>query len=216
MQIKVCGMRHPENIESLLELPIDWIGFIFYDKSSRNAESEDLIQWLSEHEAAFGNIKRTGVFVDAEMDFILNHIHDYQLDFIQLHGNESPQYCAELRSFWEISSMRKSKIIKAFPVDENFNFELTNAYEGKCELFLFDTKGPKPGGNGVSFDWQVLEAYKGHTPFLLSGGIDEGMETAIRQLNYPQLIGVDINSRFETSPGIKDIEKVKRFLTTIK
>ena len=211
MQIKVCGMRQPENIKALLNLPIDWIGFIFYPKSARHAENKELMAWIEEQEELFGNVKRVGVFVDAEMDFILNHIHDYKLDYIQLHGNESPQYCQELKSFWTMSSMRKAKIIKAFSVDSDFDFEGILAYEGKCDLFLFDTKGKNPGGNGVSFDWSILDNYTGHTPFLLSGGIAEGMEKAIRMLNYPQMIGIDINSKFELEPGIKDISKIERF-----
>ena len=208
-------MRQPENIEALLKLPIDWIGFIFFDQSPRNAESEDLMKWIEDNEGLFGQIKRTGVFVDAEMDFILNHIHDYKLDYIQLHGNESPQYCAELRSFWTMSSMRKAKIIKAFPADDDFDFDVLNAYEGKCDLFLFDTKGAKPGGNGITFNWSVLDNYKGPTPFLLSGGIDLGMEKEIKKLNFPQLIGIDINSKFEIEPGLKDIDKIEKFAESI-
>ncbi len=216
MQIKVCGMKDPGNINALLSLPIDWIGFIFYDKSPRSAESEVLQHWIENNESAFGNISRTGVFVNAEMDFVLNHLHDYKLDYIQLHGHESPQYCVELRSFWMMSSMRKARIIKAFPIDESFDFNIIPDYEGKCDLFLFDTKGSKAGGNGITFDWQILEKYKGNTPFLLSGGIDSGMEKEIRQLNYPQLIGVDINSKFEIEPGVKDIKKVKEFVEGLK
>ncbi len=216
MIIKVCGMKQPENIRGLLQLPIDLMGLIFYKKSKRYAGSDEVRQWLEQHEALFENVGKVGVFVNAEVDEILNHIHDYQLDYIQLHGEESPEYCAEIRSFWEISSMRKSKIIKAFSVDKSFDFAATNAFEGKCELFLFDTKGADYGGNGVTFDWSLLQKYKGHTPFILSGGIELAMASAIKALPYPQLIGVDINSRFEESPGLKDLEKISDFVQTLK
>ena len=205
-------MKDPENIRELLTLPIDLIGFIFYNKSKRFAGDVSLPDWIRDHADLFGDVGRVGVFVNAEVDEILNRIHDYQLDYVQLHGDESAEYCAELRSYWEISSIRKAKIIKAFPVDNDFDFAYTRPYEGKCEVFLFDTKGQDYGGNGVVFDWSVLEQYDGPTPFLLSGGIDVGMEEEIRNLSLPQLIGVDINSRFEKEPGVKDIDKVRQFL----
>ncbi len=211
MRVKVCGTTDPENIEALLSLPIDYIGFIFYNRSKRYIGKKNLGEWIQEHTDLFGDVKRVGVFVNAEVDEILNMIHDYQLDYVQLHGNESAEYCAELRSYWEISSIRKAKVIKAFPIDEDFDFELTRPYEGKCELFLFDTNGEHHGGNGITFDWSILENYNGPTPFLLAGGIDSGMEEAIRNLSLPQLIGVDINSKFELEPGLKDVEKVKSF-----
>lgn len=219
MKIKVCGMKYPDNIEQLLALPIDMVGFIFYAKSPRHVDEKVLRTWLAKHDSAFGEIRKVGVFVNAELEEILNKIHDFKLDFIQLHGNESPEYCMELRSFWDMSTIRRAKIIKAFAVDENFDFNTTMLYEGKCELFLFDTKGKEQGGNGVAFDWQLIQAYKGLTPFLLSGGIDLGMEKALTDLSFPQLMGVDINSRFETAPGRKDIEKVNKFveqITTVK
>ena len=216
MMVKVCGMRDPDNIKDILSLPIDWMGFIFFKKSKRAVKGDELAEWIQQNLDSFGDVKRVGVFVNAEVDEILNRIHDYQLDFVQLHGDESAEYCAELRSYWEISSIRKAKLIKAFPVDETFDFEHTQSYEGKCEYFLFDTKGPEHGGNGVPFAWSVLENYQGPTPFLLAGGIDIGMEEQIRALQLPQLVGVDLNSRFETGPGVKDVDRVSRFLKTLK
>lgn len=216
MKVKVCGLKEPENIEALAKLPIDFMGFIFYKKSPRNVAGDALERWLDKNGAVLGNIKRVGVFVNAEIEEILNRVHDFSLDYVQLHGNESPGYCREIQSFWAASTLKSARFIKAFAVDADFDFEQTRAYEGICPLFLFDTKTPQHGGSGVSFDWNLLEKYKGNTPFLLSGGIDEGDAAAIKQLNIPQLYGVDVNSRFEVKPGVKDVEKVGRFLESLE
>ncbi len=206
-------MREPENIRELAALKIDFIGFIFYPKSKRFVgKKSKLSDWLNQEEEALEGIKRVGVFVNAEIDYILNKVHDYKLDYVQLHGDESPEYCRELQAFWQISSLRKAKLIKAFSVDENFDFAATQAYASYCAFFIFDTKGPAYGGNGVAFNWELLRQYQGAIPFLLSGGIDETMASAIRRLDAPQLAGVDINSGFESKPGYKQVEKIKGFL----
>lgn len=215
MKIKVCGLRDPENIEALAQLPIDFMGFIFYRKSPRYV-GKGLENWLAANEAKLEGIKRVGVFVNAEIEEILNRVHDFELDYVQLHGNESPEYCREIKLLWEASSARRAQFIKAFPVDADFDFAETQTYEGICSLFLFDTKTPQHGGSGVSFDWNLLAKYKGNTPFLLSGGIDEDDSDAIKQLNFPQLYGVDVNSRFEVEPGIKNKEKVKQFISALE
>jgi phosphoribosylanthranilate isomerase len=215
MKVKVCGLKEPENIEALAQLPIDFMGFIFYRKSPRFV-GEDLANWLAANEAKLEGIERVGVFVNAEIEEILNRVHDFELDYVQLHGNESPEYCREIKLLWEASSARSARFIKAFPVDADFDFAETQAYEGICSLFLFDTKTPKHGGSGVSFDWNLLTQYKGNTPFLLSGGIEEGDADAIKRLDFPQLYGVDVNSRFEIEPGLKDKEKVKRFISVLE
>ena len=211
MRIKVCGLKEPENIKAILELPIDFIGLIFYEKSPRFVQKtpEDLA-FLKETP-----IKKVGVFVNSEIDNLLNCVHDYELDFVQLHGNESVEFCQMLKDLWRLSSIRSAKIIKAFSIDNNFDFEELSNYERYCDLFLFDTKGKHPGGNGVTFDWFLLHNYKGITPFLLSGGIDESMAEQIKHLNFPQMYGVDINSKFETAPGLKAVEKVKQFVEVI-
>ena len=168
--------------------------------------------WIEQHPEQFEDTKKVGVFVNAELDQVLNNVHDFQLDYVQLHGYESPEYCSELLSFWASSSLRSAKLIKAFSIDSDFDFTQTAEYEGRCAYFLFDTKGADFGGNGVTFDWTLLDQYQGATPFLLSGGIDLGMEVAIRSITHPQFDGVDINSRFEIEPGLKDIEKIQRFV----
>jgi phosphoribosylanthranilate isomerase len=216
MKVKVCGMRDPENISALLELPIDFIGFIFYPPSSRFVGKARLDKWIPANEESFGEIKKVGVFVNAEVEEILNAVHDYRLDYIQLHGNESAEYCRELSLLWQISSVRKARMIKAFAIDEEFDFSQTEAYAPYCSYFLFDTKGKKPGGNGVSFDWSLLEAYQGVTPFLLSGGLGPQSAEAVKALDFPQMSGIDINSKFEKAPAEKDIESIRNFIQEVK
>ena len=216
MRIKVCGMREPENVEALLGLPIDYMGFIFYKKSPRNVKKGPLIDWVQKNGKAFNGIARVGVFVNSEIDFILNKVHDYNLDYVQLHGNESAEYCQEIQSFWAISTMRSARLIKVFSVDDEFDFSQTRAYEPHCSYFLFDTKGENAGGNGVKFNWNILESYQGNTPFFLSGGIDPQAAEAIKRLKLNRLYGIDINSRFEIKPGLKDIEKIKPFVAALK
>lgn len=216
MKIKVCGLREPDNIQAIAQLPIDFIGFVLYPQSPRVASKKVLPQWLEKHEDELEGISRVGVFVNAEVDQILNAVHDFRLDFVQLHGDESPEYCRELQTYWTISSMRSAQIIKAFRVDEEFNFAKTQPYERLCAYFLFDTKGKEYGGTGHRFNWAVLSKYMGMTPYLLSGGIDEDMAEEIRQLNFKQMEGVDINSRFEIKPGLKDVDKVERFIHKLK
>jgi phosphoribosylanthranilate isomerase len=200
MKIKVCGMRYPENIKGLVKLSIDFMGLIFYEKSPRFVEGIDL-SGLS------ALPKRVGVFVDAEMDYITEVANKYGLSLIQLHGNESPDFCKRLPGL---------KIIKAFSIPEYSDFEQTKPYEGIADYFLFDTKTPQHGGSGQKFDWNILNEYKGDTPFFLSGGISLEDAERIKQIQQPKLYGIDLNSRFETKPGLKDIELLKQFINTLK
>lgn len=215
MQIKVCGMREPENIKALAELPVDMVGFIFYPKSPRFI-GEKTRQWLERNGSVLESKKRVGVFVNAEVEEILNAVHDFGLDFVQLHGDESPEYCLLLRTISEATSMRKFRLIKAFRVDEGFDFSGPNAFGPHCALFLFDTKTEAFGGSGRQFDWGLLQAYHGLTPFLLSGGIGPDSVEALRAFRHPQFYGLDINSRFETAPGLKDIEKIRVFIHELR
>ena len=215
MKIKVCGMREPGNLVALAKLPIDMVGFIFYAKSPRYA-GESLAKWLAKEGAALEGKKRVGVFVNAEVEDVLNHVHDFELDFVQLHGNESPEYCQLLRNLWESTSMRKAKLIKAFRVDEDFDFNQVSPYTSHCAYFLFDTRGQEYGGTGRQFDWKLLNDYHGVTPFLLSGGIGPEAVGAVLDFQHPQFYGVDLNSRFEREPGIKDIDKIAAFVTALK
>ena len=214
MKIKVCGMRDKENIESLIALKPNFMGFIFYNKSKRLVTDFPKVKIPS-------TIKKVGVFVNETIEEVLNFVEKYQLDCIQLHGDESPEYCKKLlnshleRSRKINSDYVKLGIIKAFSVDENFDFNTTKQYENCCNYFLFDTKGNDYGGNGIKFNWEILQKYKGNIPFLLSGGISAKDVNEIKKINHPQLIGVDVNSGFEIKPALKDIEKLKEFKSNL-
>lgn len=198
--VKVCGMRNAENIRDVEALGIDMMGFIFYPKSSRYVSARPA--YLPQ------KCKRVGVFVNATIDDIRQHIADYSLDIVQLHGHESTDSIRSLRSLCgDVIS-----IIKAFNIATKEDLNATTPYAGLVDYFLFDTKGPSVGGNGEKFDWSVLEAYNGDTPFLLSGGIGPDDAERILDYHHPKCIGIDLNSRFEIEPGIKDITKLKTFL----
>ena len=193
-------MRDAENIRKVEALGIDMMGFIFYPKSSRYVSARPA--YLPQ------KCKRVGVFVNATIDDIRQHIADYSLDIVQLHGHESTDSIRSLRSLCgDVIS-----IIKAFNIATKEDLNATTPYAGLVDYFLFDTKGPSVGGNGEKFDWSVLEAYNGDTPFLLSGGIGPDDAERILDYHHPKCIGIDLNSRFEIEPGIKDITKLKTFL----
>jgi len=201
--IKVCGMRDAENIREVEALGIDLMGFIFWPKSSR---------YVSERPNYMPTkCKRVGVFVDASIDDIRQHVADYVLDIIQLHGSESPDYIRALR----LDNGCAPVIIKAFNIATKEDLEATKSYEGIVDYFLFDTKGPSVGGNGAKFDWTVLADYVGETPFLLSGGIGPDDAEHIHAIHHPRCIGIDLNSRFETVPAIKDVAALRRFLSQL-
>ena len=193
-------MRNAENIRDVEALGIDMMGFIFYPKSSRYVSARPA--YLPQ------KCKRVGVFVNATIDDIRQHIADYSLDIVQLHGHESTDSIRSLRSLCgDVIS-----IIKAFNIATKEDLNATTPYAGLVDYFLFDTKGPSVGGNGEKFDWSVLEAYNGDTPFLLSGGIGPDDAERIIDYHHSKCIGIDLNSRFEIEPGIKDITKLKTFL----
>ena len=188
-------MRDAENIHEVEALGIDLIGFIFWSKSSRYvSEKPDYLPT---------KCKRVGVFVDENIEVVKKIAQDYALDYIQLHGNETPDYCALLKGH---------KLIKAFNIATAEDFEQTKPYEGLVNYFLFDTKGKSVGGNGTKFDWSVLDDYHGTTPFILSGGIGPDDAARIRSFHHPQLAGIDLNSKFEDAPALKNIQKLKTFL----
>ena len=153
------------------------------------------------------HIKRVGVFVNEKPEVILSQAKKYSLDMIQLHGDEDSIFAEQLAE--------KIKVIKAFRVEEDFNFSETKPYEKSCSFFLFDTKGKLYGGTGKKFNWDQLQKYTGHTPFLLSGGITPEDAGNIRNFSHPDFAGIDLNSGFETAPGVKDIQKIKNFLKHI-
>ena len=216
MIIKVCGMRDVENIREVEALGIDLMGFIFWPKSSRYVNHGDYPRDSSAAKI-MGTVpathcKRVGVFVDEDIEQVRRIADEYALDYIQLHGKESPEYCAQLKGH---------KLIKAFNIATADDLSQTRPYEGLVDYFLFDTKGKSVGGNGEKFDWSVLSAYDGSTPFLLSGGIGpddaERVNAFVRgdSKSARKCIGIDLNSRFELSPGLKDVAALRRFLTLL-
>ena len=194
--IKVCGMTQGQNIRDVEALGVDLIGFIFYEKSPRCARQ--LPDYLPLHAG------RVGVFVDAPLAEINAKAEAFGLTHIQLHGHESPQLCQALKG-------SGFKLIKAFSIAEPCDLNATEAYDGICDYFLFDTKTPAYGGSGKAFDWDILSHYHGSTPFLLSGGIGPESIEALQSFSHPALAGYDLNSRFEVTPGVKEVDKVMRF-----
>ena len=207
--IKVCGMREGANIQDIESLGIDWLGMIFWPKSSRYVSKQP--DYLPR------NAKRVGVFVDELPEKIVSISRLYRLDYIQLHGHESTTDINLLRQAIadQGSATIPPQLIKAFSIATSDDLGQVKTYEGKVDYFLFDTKGPSVGGNGFQFDWDVLTGYHGRTPFLLSGGIGPEDAERIRTFHHPQCIGIDLNSRFEQSPGVKDVHKLKTFIQSL-
>lgn len=222
-------MKYVENIQQIAELQPDYLGFIFYEKSKRNFEG--IIPDLP------NTIKKTGVFVNEHLEIVISLIEEYRLDAIQLHGDESVAYVAELKQHLterrtlfieENKSIKKRKnqhyiskneieIIKVFGIKDSFNFSVLEPYLDVVDFFLFDTKGEARGGNGVKFDWTVLENYPYKKPFFLSGGIgleDVEQIQTIRKTNLP-IYALDVNSKFESKPGLKNSNEVKNFKNKI-
>jgi len=205
MKVKICGMREAANILAVADFNPDFLGFIFYEKSARYAGEVLNTEVLRSLPAA---ISKIGVFVDAPLAELLATTALYSLDYAQLHGHETPAYCQAVRA-------QGLRVIKAFAVDADFDFDTLAAYAPYCDLFLFDTKGKQPGGNGYAFDWQLLHRYHGSTPFLLSGGLGPANVDEVLRFQHPQLVGYDVNSLLETAPGHKDVEATARLLTRL-
>jgi phosphoribosylanthranilate isomerase len=204
MKIKVCGMRNVENLSSLLALKPDFVGFIFYNKSKRYVEEFPQTKFPK-------NVKKVGVFVNETVQEVLKKANEFELDCVQLHGNETPEYISQLRLSEVDPKPFSIDVIKAFSIDDNFDFRITNSYENVCDYFLFDTKGKDYGGNGIKFNWEILQNYKGRTPFLLSGGISKEDVEGIKKIHHKYFEGVDVNSGFEIEPGLKNIDDIEEF-----
>jgi len=205
MKIKICGLKYLSNIKALSQLNVDYMGFIFHKPSPRyfnNGVSFDEARQIPKH------IRKTGVFVNEPVYSILNLVSVYDLDAVQLHGNESPEECLELRSY--------VKVIKAFGIKSEADLEKTSAYVNCSDHFLFDTLTAEHGGSGKTFDWNILKTYNSDVSFFLSGGISPELITQIKNLKHSKLEGIDINSRFETEPGLKDVDKIKEFINLVK
>ena len=219
-------MREPENIRAVEELGVDMIGFIFVPQSKRyvrmiSSNAGILPDYADERQnetSAAGKKAplRVGVFVDDMPQNIITRIYNYNLDYVQLHGDESAVMIDNLRRSVDPDIHKGLKIIKAISVASENDVKRWREYEGHADMLLFDTKGDEAGDNGRHFDWELLNAYDGNIPFLLSGGIDIDDALEIRKINNPMFAGVDINSRFETEPAVKDVEKVRNFIRLLK
>lgn len=201
MIVKVCGMRDAENIREVEALGVDWMGFVFHRTSPRFVG--ELPDYLPQR------AKRVGVFVDETEEQIMETVQLFRLDMVQLHGHETPDFCNRIRS-------KGLKVIKAINVQNTFSTEEVSFYERACDYFLFDTKTLLPGGSGQKFDWSSLSAYRGTTPFLLSGGISPDDADRVEAFVHERCIGIDLNSRFETSPAYKDTHLLQSFIDKIK
>ena len=205
MIIKVCGMREQENIKEVEALDVDFLGFIFYSGSPRyivdNRESLEIVRRCTK--------PKVGVFVNETFDNIMNKAELCSLDYLQLHGNETPGLCMELRR-------HGYSLIKAFSIAAANDFVITENYSDCCDYFLFDTKYTGFGGSGKRFDWFLLDEYNGKIPFLLSGGLTTGCDDDIIQLKHSQFAGIDLNSGFEVSPARKDIDKLKIIINHVR
>jgi len=206
MKLKICGLKHPNNIQQVAEQSPDFMGFIFYDKSPRFVDDKKLAEILKD---SYPEIIKTGVFVNEDPVKINEIVSTYGLGAVQLHGSETPELCA---------SFKKTglKVIKAFGIREASDFDQTERYEGCCDYFLFDTKTKKHGGSGESFNWDLLKFYSGNTTFLLSGGIGIADIDEIKKISHPRFAGIDVNSGFEIEPGLKDIELIKKLTFKLK
>lgn len=202
LTIKVCGMREPRNIKEVEGAGADWMGFIFWEHSPRYVSRVPDYLPL--------RCRRVGVFVNPDRATVEQKVQQFGLDIIQLHGQESPEFCTGL------AENRSLAIMKAFSISDNGPFPDTRAYEGCCDCFLFDTKCSTAGGSGISFNWDRLSEYRGKTPFLLSGGIGPEHLEALRRFSHPQWAGVDVNSGFEISPGLKDSHSLQLFINGLK
>ncbi len=206
MKLKICGMKYPENMLEVGSLLPDYMGFIFWEKSARYFDG--IIPELPTRELGSNwrskSIKKVGVFVNAPLEEILEKIEKYDLQAVQLHGDESVEFCELLKK--NIPNL--TEVIKVFSILDTFDFAILNPYENVCDYFLFDTKGKLPGGNGIAFDWKVLENYPSTKPFFLSGGIGLDEMEAVNEIlktNLP-VYAIDVNSKFEIEPGLKNIQ----------
>jgi phosphoribosylanthranilate isomerase len=229
MKLKVCGMKYVENIQQVGALQPDYLGFIFYEKSKRNFEG--IIPELP------SSIKKTGVFVNEMLAIVISMVEEYRLAAIQLHGDESVEYILELKAqlaerkelfIEENKQITKKKnqhfiadctieIIKVFGIKDTFDFDILKPYVAVVDYFLFDTKGKERGGNGTKFDWTVLKKYPFEKPFFLSGGIGLEDVVEVRKTIHSDLpiYALDVNSKFESAPGVKKIEELKEFKTSL-
>jgi phosphoribosylanthranilate isomerase len=206
VKIKICGLKHKTNLFDVVEAGVDYVGMIFYEKSPRyvldSLYPEDV--WFLPDE-----VEKIGVFVNASFDEIKKYAKLYQLNLIQLHGNETPEVCKQLQNLGY-------GVIKAFGVDESFDFNRLKPYHTSVDFFLFDTKTSDYGGSGITFDWNILTNYTLDIPVFIGGGVSLENLNELLNFNFPFLYSVDMNSKLEIEPGLKDILKVQKAVELVK
>jgi phosphoribosylanthranilate isomerase len=206
MIIKICGMRDRANISDVAALKPDWMGFIFYPPSKRyvgeNFNPEIVKSLMPE-------IQTIGVFVNKAYEDMIEIARKYDFDMVQLHGNESPEYCHSAHD-------AGFDVIKAFGIHPDFDWSMLESYANVCKYFLFDTSTKAYGGSGKQFDWRILKGYSLPNPFILGGGIGPDDTEAIKTINMQQFAGIDINSCFEIQPAMKDTQRITQFISKIR
>ncbi|AFD06361.1 phosphoribosylanthranilate isomerase [Solitalea canadensis] len=205
MKIKICGMKHRDNIIEVATLQPDYLGFIFHPGSPRFVDD------LSVLKAVPASIKKVAVFVNESLEKVMDLVAQYDFDAVQLHGSEKPDYCSQLKS-------PTVEVIKAFGVDESFDFNQLKRYKDACDAFLFDTKSAQYGGTGLAFNWQLLKQYDQSKPYFLSGGLGIENSNDIASFNSSggNIGTLDFNSKLEVSPGLKDVEKVREVINKMR
>lgn len=199
--VKVCGMTDADNIRAVERLGVDLMGFVFYPPSPRRVCGLPAYMPV--------RALRVGVFVNETEENVQAYADRFGLHYIQLHGSESPDYCRTLRA-------RGLRLVKAFSISSAEDISRTSDYDGLCDYYLFDTRAEGYGGSGRQFDWHLLRHYRGETSFILSGGIHPGSSSSLKEFFHPRLAGIDLNSRFELSPGLKDVEHLRDFIRSIR
>lgn len=228
LKIKVCGMRDSNNIREVVNLGVDYIGMIFWAKSPRNVTMIPTHAGIIPDRGSLAalpsqpsprNAHRSphsvGVFVDEMAQNIITRVVNFKLDVIQLHGHETPTLIRNLRTTLDPDIRPDIQIWKAISISNADDLAACKTYEDCVDAFVFDTRCASMGGSGKQFDWNMLDAYEGQKPFLLSGGIGPDDAPRIKTFRHPQCMGIDLNSRFEAAPGIKDIELLTAFLSQL-
>jgi len=213
-------MRDADNIRAVKESGVDWMGFIFWPDSPRYVQQISSRAGIIPDYSSLTDLdtlpKRVGVFVDDMPQNIVTRVVNYQLDIVQLHGNESPVMIDNLRRTLDPDIHPGIEIMKALSISSAEDLQRYHDYVGHVDYFLFDTKTPLVGGSGKQFDWSVLDGYDGDVPFLLSGGIGPDDVERVKSLSHPKLLGIDLNSRFETAPAMKDVELLRQFVAAVR
>ena len=201
-------MRDADNIRDVEALGVDFMGFIFYDKSPRNVDTKP--DYLPE------GCHRVGVFVNATVEDIVSRVKDFCLTFVQLHGDETPAFVLSLRKSLEAEGLATVKIVRSIAVASRSQVMKAQIWDGYVDGILFETPTPVYGGSGISFDWSLLSSYRGKTPFFLAGGLGMECLPELKAFRHPRWLGIDLNSRFEIAPGVKDVEKLQQFIKAFK